>query len=348
MPTGPCRLRLRAALEVAHCAQFFVANAYYQIRSDERRTKPGSDQYSQLVKREEDCYEQARLLRKELLVEIRNKADAFMDKINIKVQSESWLTLPMMPVWEDKASIESRAFVDRMNELILVMQRQDQKFVEWREKTMQLLLMPLVDEEETDLLGDEYEASTKQQDEVYVFVDALRALVADRHDIITGQKNELISHESAVNLRQAREGVGHSPELQIKLISTRNKLLPNKTLGSIRSLTAEVRESRTGLRGAVERHNSRAAAELLILNDIFHKLHKISNEQSKVCCRPIRSYASTAAISKSVQLITYLILIGRRVLKSTRKRFCDCLSSIPYQGMHWVVGYIKPLVPKPG
>ena len=294
MHTGPRRLRFRAALEVEHVLTFFVANAYYQIKSDERRTKPGSDQYSRLGKQEENWYEQARVLRKELLVDIRSKADFFINKINTKALSESWLTLPMMPALGDKAGIESRVFVDKLNELILVMQRQDNQFMEWREKTIQLLRMPLVDEEETDLQGDEYETSTKQQDEVYVFVDALRALNADRHDILTGQKNELISHETAVNLRQAKEGAGHSPELQIRLITTRNKLLPHKNLGSIRSLTAEVRESRTSLHGAVERHNQRAAVELMILNDVFHKLHKLSNEQSKVRYRPRKSLSSCA------------------------------------------------------
>jgi len=145
-----------------------------------------------------------------------------------------------------------------------------------------LLLMPLVDEEQTDLKGDEYETSTKQQDEVYVYVDALRALIADRHDIITGQQNELIKHEMNVAFRQAKEGQGHSPELLIELLTVRNGLLPEKGSGSARSLITEIREFKAGLRSAAEKGNYRAAVELLIVNGALEKLHRMSVEQTKV------------------------------------------------------------------
>lgn len=178
--------------------------------------------------------------------------------------------------------IESRAYIDRLNGLINVMQRQAKQLGDWREKTVNLLLMPLVDEEQTDLKGDEYEISTKQQDEVYVYVDALRALIADRHDIITGQQNELIKHEMNVALKQAKEGQGHSPELLIELLNIRNMLLPENGSGSARSLITEIREFKTGLRSAAEKGNSRAAAELLIVNGALEKLHRMSTEQTKV------------------------------------------------------------------
>ena len=72
--------------------------------------------------------------------------------------------------------------------------------------------------------------------QVYVYVDALRALVADRHDIVTGQENELIKHEMLVALKQAKDGQGHFPELLKQLISVRNKLKPPKDLGSVRGM----------------------------------------------------------------------------------------------------------------
>ena len=136
-------------------------------------------------------------------------------------------------------------------------------------------------QEETSLQGDEYEISTKQQDEVYVYVDALRALTADRHDIVTGQHNELIKHEMNVAFKQAKEGKGHSPELLIQKLTLRNKLLPEKGIGSIRGLITDMRELRTTLRSAAERGSTRAAAEVLILNSALAKLHKISTEQIK-------------------------------------------------------------------
>lgn len=280
--TGPPRQRLRAAIEIEHICTFFVANAYFQIKTDETRIKPQSDEFYELERKEEASYEHAKALRKELLLEARKKADALISKINHKNESHSFTVLPQLPSAGDAAGIESRAYIDRLNDLIAVLQRQDKQLKEWRDKTMELLLLPLVDEEDTDLQGDEYETSTKQQDEVYVYVDALGALASDRHDIVTGQQNELIKHEMKVALRQAKEGQGHSPELFIRLLSSRNKLLPDQSLGSIRGLTAEVRELKTTLRSAVERGNSRAAAELLIVNGALHTLHKISTEQSKV------------------------------------------------------------------
>ena len=162
------------------------------------------------------------------------------------------------------------------------MQSQAKRLGEWREKTANLLLMPLVDEEKTDLKGDEYEISTKQQDEVYVYVDALRALIADRHDMITGQQNELIKHEMNVAFKQAQEGQGHSPELLIRLLTIRNGLLPRNGSGSVRSLITEIREFKTALRSATEKGNSRAAAEILIVNGALEKLHRMSTEQTKV------------------------------------------------------------------
>ena len=72
--------------------------------------------------------------------------------------------------------------------------------------------------------------------QVYVYVDALRALIADRHDIVTGQENELIKHEMLVALKQAQDGQGHSPELLKHLLSVRNKLKPPKDHGSVRGM----------------------------------------------------------------------------------------------------------------
>lgn len=115
-----------------------------------------------------------------------------------------------------------------------------------------------------------------------MYVDALRALIADRHDVLTGQDNELIKHEMSVAFKQAKEGQGHSPELLLKLLSVRTRLKPAKDLGSVRGMITELRELKTTLRGATEKGSSRAAAELLIVNAALRNLHQISVEQTKV------------------------------------------------------------------
>ena len=279
--TGLHRHRLRAAIEIEHMCTFFVANAYFQIKTDKNLTKPESDDFYELERKEESTYEQAKLLRRELLREAHNKANALMTAIDDKVTHQGFVRIPEISQLKERGGIESRSYYDRLDELIAVMQKQGTQLEDWREETIKLLLLPLVDEEETDLQGDEYETSTKQQDEVYVYVDALRALIADRHDIVTGQENELIKHEMLVALRQAKEGGGHSPELLMQLLSIRNKLKPPKDLGSVRGMITQLRELKTALRGSTDRGNSRAAAELIIVNSALNKLHQISTEQTK-------------------------------------------------------------------
>ena len=114
-----------------------------------------------------------------------------------------------------------------------------------------------------------------------MYVDALRALVADRHDILTGQHNELISHEMSVAFKQGKEGQGHSPKLLVELLTLRDRLKPTKDVGSVRRTITELRELKTTLRGATEKGNSRTATELLIVNDALEHLHQISTQQAK-------------------------------------------------------------------
>ena len=84
-----------------------------------------------------------------------------------------------------------------------------------------------------------------------------------------------------VAFKQAKERQGHSPELLLKLLSLRNRLKPAKDVGSIRGTITEFRELKTTLRAATEKGNSRAAAELLIVNDALKSLQQISMEQTK-------------------------------------------------------------------
>lgn len=278
---------------------FFVANAYFQIKTDEKLTKPGSLDFHELHKREELAYERAKILRRELLQEAHHKAERLMCRVSDKVKAKSLVNIPETSPLNNQGGIECRNILERLDSLLAIMRKQATQVNEWREKTVKQLLLTLVDAEEADLQGDEYANSTKQQDEVpaegpkpqsfkfadiiqvYVYVDALRSLVADRHDILTGQHNELINHEMSVASRQAKDGIGHSPELLLQLLSVRDRLKPTKAAGSVRGIITELRELKTTLRGANEKGNSRIAAELLIVNGALEKVHQISIEQTK-------------------------------------------------------------------
>ena len=152
---------------------FFVANAYYQIKTDETKTKPESDDFSKLQEKEESSYERAKILRKELLREAHNKAETLMSKISEKVDSRTLVNIPPISPYKSQGGIESRAILERLDNMMAIMQNQATQINKWRDKTIELLLLTLVDEEDTDIQGDEYETSTKRQDEVGVDSDLL-------------------------------------------------------------------------------------------------------------------------------------------------------------------------------
>ena len=306
--TGACRHRLRSAIEIEHVCVFFIGNAYYQMKTKELASNAADTEPSlgergspaaategagqqlivqplcgharELEQNEESYYEMAKALRRELLADARKRAETQLSRITVLRQSLAQI-LPVSPI-EDRGGLQIRQYYDRAFGLIKMMQEQSDQLIVWRAKSIELLTTPLLDEEETELKGDEYEASTKQQDEVYVYVDALRALVSDRHVTITGQENILIDHEMGVLLREALSGNGHAPQLLVELLKKRQRLKSEKTLGSLRSLITELRELRNSLRSLVENGNARAASESLIANEMYQHMHRVSSEQQKV------------------------------------------------------------------
>lgn len=278
---GAPRQRLRSALELEHMLLFFTANAYYQIKTDESQIHPESARFRELESIEEEHYEKAKLVRKEILVEARVKADSLMNVVHEKSRERSFAMIPDTKFEADRGGIESRGILEKLAGITQIICRQASLIGEWREKAAKLLMVPLLDQEDTGLQGDEYEISTQQQDEVYSFVDALRAIVSDFHDIITGQRNLLIEHEMKVALRQAIEGGGHSPELLRELLGTREKLKPSAGVGSIRAVITDLRELRTTLRAQLEKGSVRAGAELAIINKALVTVQSMSASLSK-------------------------------------------------------------------
>lgn len=279
--SGPHRQRLRAALEVEHICTFFTANAYYQIKTDETQTQVGSEQFRKLERAEEEAYERSKMLRKEMHSETHDKAESFMATIKARAQQQSYIEVPELRIPHNGGGLESRRILEKLGNLCSALDCQGNQLDEWREKMIQLLLQPLVDEEETDLQGDEYEASTKQQDELYVYMQLLRAIVADRHDVLTGQRNTLIDHEIRTAQCQAMEGAGHAPELSKSLIAIRNTLKPSEHSGSIRGIITELRALRATLRVQEEKLSSRAVAETAIIDRTLEALQRSATEQNR-------------------------------------------------------------------
>lgn len=279
--TGVYRQRLRSALEVEHMCTFFVANAYYQIKTDTNLTHFNSVDYRDLNKLEEETYEKAKLLRMELLTEAHRKAEVLMTKVKEKSHDESFVEMAPINPLTQHGGIEARNLAAKANDLISFLQREANQFVQWRNKLVGLLLLPLLDEENSELEGDEYEASKSQQDQLYVYMDVLRLLVVDRHELLTGQTNGRVDHEMYVALERANKG-GESISALIRgVLSIRNQLKPSKSSGSLRGIITELRDMNTLLRNQAENGITRSATELAIAQYLLRDLHDISIEQTK-------------------------------------------------------------------
>ncbi|KAL1965614.1 hypothetical protein VTN77DRAFT_5291 [Rasamsonia byssochlamydoides] len=279
---GTCRQRLRAALEIQHICKFFTANAYYQIKTDPNLTAPDSDEYKALQKAEEDAYEAAKQIRKEMLTDISRKAGRYMKIIDEKFKHKSFVKIPKMKPKFPSFGLEGRRLLEKFENYCDAMNQHAEQYNEWRDAMVKLLRQSLIDEEESvELEGNEYETSTKHQDEMYVYMEALRAMFADRHDALTGQQNLLIEHEVKMSMIQAQKGEGPSPQLYLSIMKTRNKIKPRVELGTLRGIISELRSLATSLEWQESGGSSRARAELVIVNEVLAHASKMASEQGK-------------------------------------------------------------------
>ncbi|KIN03780.1 hypothetical protein OIDMADRAFT_116781 [Oidiodendron maius Zn] len=292
------RNRLRGALEIEHVAVFFRSNAYFQIKSNEELTDPESQKFQELEKLELTGYEDAKKLRREILQEIFGKVGKLMKKVSKKASMQSFAEIPEFKTDLSNAGLMSRRIIDQLESLASALDAQANTLDGWREHTIQLLLRPLVDEDEgIEVTGEEYEESTKHQDEIFCYVQALRTVIADRHETLTGQENKLIHYESKTALRLAKEGGGAFPEKTVKLLQTREGLKTSKQMGSVRGVVGELRALATSLRPDAENANSRGHAELTIVKMQLKKTQEQLSDHTK----------ATAALEKEIELFTHVM-----------------------------------------
>ncbi|KAK2783913.1 hypothetical protein FQN52_009432 [Onygenales sp. PD_12] len=280
---GSYRHRLRNALEIEHICKFFIANAYYQIRTNTELTPPDSEDFVALENLEEETYEAAKRIRKEMLAQTNRRVSRFIKVLQAKVDQNSLVQIPEMLLQLDVSGMESRRLLDKLDTFCELMNKNTQQYLEWRQQMVKLLLESLIDEDDdAKLEGDEYESSTKHQDEMYVYMEALRVMFADYHDAITGQTNFLIMNEVKQGLEQARIGKGPSPELYMSMMKTRGTLKMPQELGSLRGIISELRSLATSLEWQEVRGSSRARTELAIVNNILQETSEMSSEHSRI------------------------------------------------------------------
>lgn len=291
---GTFRNRLRAALEVEHMATFFQANGYFQIKSNEEMTKSGSQEFKDLERLEAAGYEKAKEIRQEILKEIFRKVNRLMTKVSKRASSQAFAQIPEFPSSSPQGGMESRRIMEQLNELCIALDAQANQLDEWREQAIKFLLRSLVDEDEgIEITGDEYEESTKTQDELLVLVQVLRTVIEDRHDALTGQENMLIKGDVKTSLKLAKDGEGLFPEKVIELFKIRGEVKPPKET-SVRGVISSLRALSTQLKMDAENGSTRAAMELRIVDAEREKLQRQYSEQSK----------AVVALRKEIELFT--------------------------------------------
>lgn len=279
---GTYRQRLRAALEVEHICKFFIANAYFQIKTNPELTKADSEEYHTLENLEEKTYEEAKQIRKEMLADTNHRVSRHIDSLRTRADKKGLVDIPEMTPYIEYTGLESRRILDKVEDICELLNKQANQYRRWRDHMVKLLLESLIDEEDgAELEGNEYESSTKHQDEMYVYMEALRVLQAYRNDAITGQTNLLIAHEVRQGLTSAKADEGPSPQLYIKLMNTCKDLKSSHDLGSLRGIIGELRSLVVSLEWQESRGSSRSRAELAIADKILKDVGSMSSAQSK-------------------------------------------------------------------
>ncbi|KAI1214915.1 SNF2 family N-terminal domain-containing protein [Annulohypoxylon truncatum] len=278
---GECRRRLRAVLDILHRALFFIASGYYQLKADEEKVVPHSKEYEELESKEVAGYEAAKRVRQEILQESRAKVMSFIAKIRDKANSQSFAEIPEIK-WPDYHGLESLRFLNRYTMLADTLNLQANVVDEWREAIIQMLIRPLVDQEdEAEVTGEEYEDSTKLQDELMVYTLVLRAAIADRQDAVSGLQNERVKYDTRFAERQAKDGQGHAPEKVLELLRRREDHKPDREWGSFRGIITSLRELVTKLRHDADSGKNRARIELEIAESQLRLVQNHSTAQSK-------------------------------------------------------------------
>ncbi|KAF7902603.1 hypothetical protein EAF00_002506 [Botryotinia globosa] len=242
------RARLRAALELHHMGLFFLSNAYYQIKSNEEMTVVDSAEFENLDMLERKGYEEAKELRREILQDAFKRTDNMMTEIRKDTESSTAVQLPQFVPSTLRGGPESRHIMEGFEKLGTNLDRQAHQINEWRNHLIQILLSPLVDNDDEGIAisGDEYENSIKVQEEVVVYVQALRTMIADRQASLSGVQNFLINEEAKTAFREAKHGKGPFPEKLLELFNTRDLFLHKGisvrgTLSELRALISKLK-----------------------------------------------------------------------------------------------------------
>ncbi|KAF2831923.1 hypothetical protein CC86DRAFT_312500 [Ophiobolus disseminans] len=281
------RKAMRSFLELEHACDFFIATTYHQIKENEQQPEAGPDHKDNLEQLEADWYQKAKVIRRELLKESKYRAQRQMSRI---ASRKPFHQLPKIDDLPDFGGIESRQILNTMDNISDFLNAQSEQIHIWRMKIVDILLLRLVDDDDDkEITGDEYDDSLKAQDELYVYIMALRTLVADRNAATHGLQDTLVEHEMRAAEKQALrketneepENRGHAPELVIEVANARRKLQAMLEGGSLKGVVSGVRSLITGLQWRADGGDNRAAAELNVAQKHLARIQSTMTQHAK-------------------------------------------------------------------
>ncbi|KAI8935655.1 hypothetical protein NX059_007179 [Plenodomus lindquistii] len=280
------RKSIRSFLEVEHACRFFIATTYHQIKEKEGLANPNSEEYHRCGKLESSWYEQAKAIRRELLKESKGRARQQMARVESRKPFRQITNIDDLP---GLGGIEARKSLEMMDNISDFLNVQAKQIQIWRMKIVDILLLPLLDDDDDkEIKGDEYDDSLKAQDELYVYIMALRTLIADRNAAVNGLQDELVEHEMKAAEKQAKGkgfnsvDLGHAPELVIEVANIRRKLQADRNGSSLKGVIYGIRSLITGLQWRAESGDARATAELDVNQKYLTRIQAISTEQAKI------------------------------------------------------------------
>ncbi|KAL1595708.1 hypothetical protein SLS60_009397 [Paraconiothyrium brasiliense] len=278
------RRSLRSFLELEHACCFFIGNMHFQKKDNVALTVPESDEFILLEKLEKEWYDKAQTIRQELLKEIEARTQRQMQKIKDLKNKHQAIEIPEI---EDLGGIESSSVLEKLDVISEVINLQSAKLKEWRNKIIGILTMPLVDnDDEKETTGEEYETSLKVQDELYVYIQAFRTIVADMMTAVHGTEDTLVNHEMDQAVKAAKDDDitrrGHAPELLLKLAQERGQLRAKSEHGSLKGVVASARQVITSLQYRADTADKRATAELAITQKYFAQIQEMFSAKNEL------------------------------------------------------------------
>lgn len=211
--------------------------------------------------------------------ETRNKALKLVNSLRQKVDKQEFVEVPDMDPTSTKGGIESRPHLDDICELTDALNQQAIMVDKWREKLVQLLIKPMMDEDDDgDDQGDEFELSVMEQELSERYMTAIRALIADREEALQGLPNYLVKHDIATDL--ARPGTYQN--LLRELIAEKDILKPRPEFKFLRAHITALRGVVTNLKAQAQSGNTRADIERAFTEAELKKVQATLTKHTKI------------------------------------------------------------------